>query len=834
MSTTDQSTRSNISTSASRWAVIIGIDHYGNRNNLQGCANDAILVSEYMLKYLNVPQENIFLHIAQNKDWDGEDSHLDATPEAVKNSLQQVMNKAKSSEDSFVHIHFSGHGDTRETVFRKGPVFDKRREGLLWYPGLELTETSLQAEGNDGFKATEKGKDAKDELLCFPQDQYITDVEFGKMLTEMTVKGLTVSVTLDCCFAGGATRGNEAIRYKSQGSQKTDHRGNQSNEDTSSQSEFRKCVANDSLLYSKQEHYNAIMACQPHQYAGEGVIPERHSYKRFGYFTSALINGLESLGARREHITYRQFQGIIGVVVRDTYGEKQIPAHYGPDNRILFDNQTGNDSRELAYVMKDMAHKLVIDRGQVMGARAGDKYRLLERVLRTSGIDEGIPVRLTTVRHFQSEFAFENKSDVPKDVSEFLQSYRVAQLVEQAPIHVRVTADSSEKAKETRDQLLEKSLTPFFLFRSEEDSITMRRTEAGGYENSYTRWWNARMYALGFFSSIWMYILCLFWTKSPPGALRATQRTGYIHVHVGLESLEIRDDTGRPIDRLPKIPVTDDKMTERLMLGLKTMYNFQQLLHMETPKVFQKQEPFTVDISLSKDPSDYEDPEETMGELVAVYRFKFTNTTKTPLYITLLNLDPFHGISIIHPDEGMKSQYVLGEETTTIYAHVPPEMGDQYHRDNIIHDAIRLIVTTQPVPDVGYFEQPELKSFEQSELESSDPMDRGGQNGDDELNKRHARARHYSGMPTTGWWVVNCLDSCRITPLGGRVEVKKKPSEFIVGNRVFAWISGRWMGPYEVSLVDGGVYNLCYIGRTDPVLKSHGDVRFSAQELRKC
>ncbi|KAJ8126276.1 hypothetical protein O1611_g7362 [Lasiodiplodia mahajangana] len=136
MSSTTQSPGSAIPSSGSRWAVVVGIDHYGDKNNLQGCVNDAILVSDYMLDHLKTPEDHIFLHIAENEDWEPwgrVNRRLEATPAAVKASLKAVMERCEATiEDSFVHVHFSGHGAIHSTVFRKGSDFERQRKDLLF------------------------------------------------------------------------------------------------------------------------------------------------------------------------------------------------------------------------------------------------------------------------------------------------------------------------------------------------------------------------------------------------------------------------------------------------------------------------------------------------------------------------------------------------------------------------------------------------------------------------------------------------------------------------------------------------------------------------------
>ncbi|KAI8957233.1 caspase domain-containing protein [Daldinia sp. FL1419] len=691
---------------ASRWAVLIGVDHYGQEEgNLGGCANDAVLVYNFMTEHLGILPHHIFLHIARNESSDPlglDHEQLEATPSAVKVSLEEVLKQTKGSE-AFLHVHFSGHGDTQQTIFRKDDDSAQKRSKLKWFPGLDLSETPSPTGGQSTFQVTEKSKGAKDELLCFPNGKFITDVEFGKMLTEIAGEGLIVSVTVDCCFSGGAIRGDQfkTIRCRSLEDPDVSLRGHESEEMLTNR-EYRKGIRRDSYLYREQQSYNAMMACQAHQFAAEGISKDRHPRRRYGAFTSTFISRLEDLADNRKYITYGEFQGILGAIATDKSWGGQIPAYFGPTNRVLFERVLGVDSKDLAYVkMVKTGNRFVIDKGTVAGAEVGDKFGLTESSLeKRETIDKAFHVKLTQVNDFESEFEFLNKSGCPKDLNSFLRTKRVAQLIEPASIPVLMADDGSQEAEEAiRDikskweKVKKENVAPFRLFSA--------------------------------------------------GDHNATE----LQIHVSNEYLEIRDDKGNPFERLPKITITGDRMIKRLMLGLKGMSNFQTVSRMKTPsKSNRGEKPFRLEI----EPID--PPEDQGNNLIAAsHQTRFTNTGKGPLYITILNLNPGYGIERVYPDGDYSyGKYIGAGETvdgnSLIFdTVVPAELVNQYQSDGIIHDIRKVIVTTQPV---------NLRGLEQSDVLGDDDCDQHKRADNSKLNFRPVTKRDESIQASIkGWWI---------------------------------------------------------------------------------
>ncbi|WP_445240206.1 caspase family protein [Microcoleus vaginatus] len=168
------------------YALLIGIDYYlPNRlyKNLKGAVRDINLVASYLSETLKIPSERIFKLTSPNPEVAEiiETKNPEPTYENIVAKFKAITELAQPGEQ--VYIHYSGHGGRTTTI----------------YPEL-------------------KGKDQLDEGIV-PIDignesgRYLRDVELATLLKRMTDKGLIVTLVLDSCHSGEATRGDDvAIR----------------------------------------------------------------------------------------------------------------------------------------------------------------------------------------------------------------------------------------------------------------------------------------------------------------------------------------------------------------------------------------------------------------------------------------------------------------------------------------------------------------------------------------------------------------------------------------------------------------------------------------------
>ena len=163
----------------SKWAILVGIDHYINPPNdsrpyippLRGCVEDCNAMEAYFKDFLRLDTEHICKLTAPAPP--PEDQSQWPTKQNIMKAMQSVYDD-KASPGDLVYIHFSGHGA-------------RVRESGVGYVLVPMD-----------FKEMEN---------C---TSYLTAAEIKGQLRQMLDKKLVITVVLDCCHSGGFGRGGEA------------------------------------------------------------------------------------------------------------------------------------------------------------------------------------------------------------------------------------------------------------------------------------------------------------------------------------------------------------------------------------------------------------------------------------------------------------------------------------------------------------------------------------------------------------------------------------------------------------------------------------------------
>jgi hypothetical protein len=153
---------------------VIGINGYTEMNPLEGCVADSEEIKDYLTRYLFVPPEHIV--VLQDKY---------ASRSKILSTLYDHLrdNSSIVSKDNIV-ISFSGHGTSYDasTEFRSIPGGTGTIEALC-----PIDRGTKDATGN-----------------IIPD---ISDREINIILQEISLlRSRNITVILDCCYAGGATR----------------------------------------------------------------------------------------------------------------------------------------------------------------------------------------------------------------------------------------------------------------------------------------------------------------------------------------------------------------------------------------------------------------------------------------------------------------------------------------------------------------------------------------------------------------------------------------------------------------------------------------------------
>jgi hypothetical protein len=174
------------------YALLIGVDCYmpnqlpdgSSYKNLGGCVRDINHVEAFLKDFQKVP-ENQILKLTASPSAEDEKKPVEP-PDRLPTRGNTIAAFRKVGEmapaGSQVYIHYSGHGGRAKTVF----------------PDLKGA-----SEIDEGLVPTDIGTS---------EGQYLRDLELAQLLKELADKKLVVTLVLDCCHSGGATRGEAEVR----------------------------------------------------------------------------------------------------------------------------------------------------------------------------------------------------------------------------------------------------------------------------------------------------------------------------------------------------------------------------------------------------------------------------------------------------------------------------------------------------------------------------------------------------------------------------------------------------------------------------------------------
>ncbi len=353
------------STNTSKFfALLIGIDCYlpntlpngSSYKSLAGCVRDINHVESFLKNTLQVPQGQILKLTASNDNSDQPQEPPEQLPtyENIVAKFKQLTDLAQPQDQ--VYIHYSGHGGRSATI----------------YPEL-------------------KGKYGVDESLV-PTDignseaRYLRDLELAKLLQNMVDKQLVVTVVLDSCHSGGATRGgvnDSGIRGLNKNVVDTTPRPQESLVAsakeliqnwvtlTQGQQNTRNVTAASGWLpYPKG--YVLLAACRDNEYAYEYAF---NGKERNGALTYWLLDSLQKLG---NDVTYQALHARILAKV-NTQFERQTPMLQGEGSRLIFSGQSMSSQSAVIVKKVEVAkNRVLLQAGVAQGLRKGAEFAIYQ------------------------------------------------------------------------------------------------------------------------------------------------------------------------------------------------------------------------------------------------------------------------------------------------------------------------------------------------------------------------------------------------------------------------------------------------------------------------
>ena len=166
--------------------LLIGIDAYDGGGMLTGCVNDIDVVQRFLVDRVGVPRAHIRRLAAPRTGAPHETDVPEELPllETMRAALERLGTDEVGPEDQ-VFICYSGHGT--QCIVSDGGRRRFAREALL-------------------------PKDKKHGL----EYRLLFDWEFNTLIARIAARTSAVTVVLDCCNSGGATRGFDAAETKGQ------------------------------------------------------------------------------------------------------------------------------------------------------------------------------------------------------------------------------------------------------------------------------------------------------------------------------------------------------------------------------------------------------------------------------------------------------------------------------------------------------------------------------------------------------------------------------------------------------------------------------------------
>ena len=353
------------------FALCIGVDFYfpnslpgeGHYPSLGGCVRDINNVENFLRQKLGIPDENIFkLTSSYNSTNDGplEPSEKLPTYSNIVSAFESLTEKAQKGDQ--VYIHYSGHGGRARTHI----------------PTIK---------GNNGLDETLVPTD-----IGNASTRYIRDTEMAKIIERMLKKELVVTMVLDCCHSGGATRGKggavarginiidttsrpqDSLVASIEELQNTwkgfDNRQQEINNKYANSMGNTRNLQTGSGWLPQIKGYVLLAACRPSESAYEYDF---EGNERNGALTYWLLKSLSLLD---RETTFKQLHDRIVAKIHSQF-PLQTPMLEGDGNRKVF----GSDYAKTVYAVNVMEvdlnnQKILLNTGQVHGIRKGAKFAI--------------------------------------------------------------------------------------------------------------------------------------------------------------------------------------------------------------------------------------------------------------------------------------------------------------------------------------------------------------------------------------------------------------------------------------------------------------------------
>lgn len=341
------------------YALLIGIDCYlpnklpGNLyyRNLGGCVRDILQVERFLKKRLGLADRNTLKLTATytGAPEPGEPHEQWPTYENIVGAFRRLIEEGRAGDH--VYIHYSGHGGRSPTLL----------------PELK---------GENGFDESLVPTD-----IGNPGTRYLRDIEVAKLLKTMVDAGLVVTVVLDSCHSGGATRNHGAVV---RGLNVVDVTARPTASLVGSREELadtwrvltnggKRNVSLGSGWLPEPEGYVLLAACRPSESAYEYAFNGKESN---GALTYWLLDSLQTMGLS---VTYKNIHDRLVAKIHSQFKD-QTPQLQGEGDRVVFGGDRVPPQYAVTILQVDESRgRVLLATGQSQGVSEGARFSVYER-----------------------------------------------------------------------------------------------------------------------------------------------------------------------------------------------------------------------------------------------------------------------------------------------------------------------------------------------------------------------------------------------------------------------------------------------------------------------
>jgi hypothetical protein len=346
-------------TAPNLYALLVGINCYLPNKlpdgtfylSLKGCVQDILKVEQYLLQELNLSGARL-IKLTATVD---ATTQVSEPPEQWPTYRNIVAAFARLTEmaqpGDQIYIHYSGHGG-------RAPTLPQHRH----LKSIDETLVPMDIGNSDA--------------------QYLRDIELAYLLKTMVDKGLLVTIVLDSCHAGSATRSREhPIEAVARGSSVIDTTARPARSLVASDEALAEAWQSLSASVTRSvevgsgwllepQGYVLLAACRAHESAYEHAFDGQ---QKMGALTYWLLDSLRQLGS---DVSYKTLHQRILARIHSQFAE-QTPQLEGEGDRRAFGGGSSYVPPTFNVMKVDAANqRILLNAGQALGLERGTRFAI--------------------------------------------------------------------------------------------------------------------------------------------------------------------------------------------------------------------------------------------------------------------------------------------------------------------------------------------------------------------------------------------------------------------------------------------------------------------------